>query len=104
MDRLTEENPLWIEDELWTSAREPSCEEIDELYQRLKAYEDIGLTPEQLLEVDRLYSEKCREVAELKRFKDFFHALYGEGLEIANWHLNGDTEPFDNFYDVAEGA
>lgn len=33
---------------------------------RLAAYEDIGLTPEQILEVDRLYAEKCREVAMLK--------------------------------------
>lgn len=33
----------------------------------LGAYEDIGLTPEQLLEVDKMYTEKCREVAELKK-------------------------------------
>jgi len=32
----------------------------------LGAYEDIGLTPEQLTEIDKLYAEKCREVAELK--------------------------------------
>lgn len=37
--------------------------------QRLAKYEDIGLTPEQLLEVDKLYAEKCREVAELQRYK-----------------------------------
>jgi len=33
----------------------------------LKAYEDLGLTPEQIREVDRLYSEKCKEVAELQK-------------------------------------
>lgn len=33
---------------------------------RLAAYEGIGLTPEQIREVDRLYAEKCREVAMLK--------------------------------------
>jgi len=33
--------------------------------QRLAEYEDIGLTPEQLLEIDKMYLEKCREVAEL---------------------------------------
>lgn len=41
MERLTESNPNWINDELWESAREPSCEEIDEVYRRLKHYEDL---------------------------------------------------------------
>lgn len=36
---------------------------------RLAAYEDLGVTPEQIKEIDRLYTEKCREVAELKRYK-----------------------------------
>lgn len=34
---------------------------------RLAEYEDIGLTPEQLKEVDRLYAEKCKEMAELEK-------------------------------------
>lgn len=42
--------------------------------------------------------EECREA---KRFKEYFDELYGTGLEVANWHENGDTEPFDNFYDAA---
>ena len=33
----------------------------------LGAYEDIGLTSEQLTEIDKLYAEKCREVAELRK-------------------------------------
>lgn len=36
---------------------------------RLAAYEDLGVTPEQIKEIDRLYAEKCREVVELKRRK-----------------------------------
>ena len=34
-------------------------------------------------------------------FKDYFDELYGTGLEVANWHLNGDLEDFDSFYDAA---
>lgn len=41
MDRLTESNPSWIDDELWESACEPDCEEIDAVYRRLKEYEDL---------------------------------------------------------------
>lgn len=60
---------------------------IPKLYRQLAKYEDIGLSP--------------NEVKALKYFKEYFDELYGEGLEIANWHLNGDLEPFDNFYDSA---
>lgn len=40
MERLTERNPLWIDDELWERACEPDCEEIDAVYRKLKDYED----------------------------------------------------------------
>ena len=35
-------------------------------------------------------------------FYNYFKDLYGTGLEVANWHQNGATEPFDNFFDSAE--
>lgn len=38
---------------------------------------------------------------EALRFKAYFDALYGTGLEIANWHKNGALEPFDTFYENA---
>lgn len=40
-----------------------------DLRERLKEYEDIGLTPKQLMEVDKLYAEKCKELAELNENK-----------------------------------
>ena len=41
------------------------------------------------------------ELKEALNFKKYFDALYGEGLEIANWHKNGDLEPFDSYYESA---
>lgn len=41
----------------------PLWECIDKLGQ----YEDTGLTPEQIREIDRLYAEKCKEVAEYRK-------------------------------------
>ena len=41
------------------------------------------------------------EIERLQAFKSYFDELYGKGLEVANWHLNGNTEPFDNFYESA---
>lgn len=43
-----------------------------ELRERLKDYEDIGLLPEQIKEVDGLYAEKCKELAESQK-----RCLYG---------------------------
>lgn len=48
-----------------------------ECIDKLGQYEDIGLTPEQIREIDRMYSEKCREVAEYQ--KTAF-----TGIELAN--------------------
>ncbi len=38
----------------------------------------------------------------LKKYKEYFDRLYGEALEVANYHLNGDLEPLDNFIEDAE--
>ena len=37
-----------------------------DLRDTLKAYEDTGLSPGQIIEMDRLYAEKCRELSTLK--------------------------------------
>lgn len=34
-----------------------------------------------------------------ERVLDALFSFYGQGLEVVNWHLNGDTEPLDNFID-----
>ena len=35
--------------------------------EKLAQYEGLGLTPDQIREVDRLYLEKCKEVSELRK-------------------------------------
>lgn len=56
---------------------------------RLAEYESIGLLPEQLKEIDKLYTEKCEEVAklqkELKRYRDLEEQCITEnyaGIEV----------------------
>lgn len=39
---------------------------------------------------------------QLRAYQSYFNGLYGEGLEVANWHENGALEPLDNFIDSAE--
>ena len=40
------------------------------IYWALKKYEDTGLTPDQIREIDRLYLEKCEEVNRLRNELD----------------------------------
>lgn len=49
----------------------------------------------------KLINRQKSEIDKLNKFKSYFDDLYGDGLEIANWHMNGDLESFDNFYDAA---
>lgn len=55
MERLTERNPLWINDEMWLNACEPDDEEIEAIYRRLKDYEDLE-------EQGRLSKLPCKDV------------------------------------------
>ena len=40
---------------------------LGEVCEKLASYEDTGLTPEQIREIDRLYSEKCRDLADERK-------------------------------------
>ena len=44
---------------------------------------------------------KIAKNALLLRFKEYFDELYGQGLQVANWNLNGTLVDFDDFYDSA---
>lgn len=42
-----------------------------------------------------------KEYKKLLRFKEYFDELYGQGLQVANWNMNGTLVNFDEFYDSA---
>ena len=60
MERLTNDKFLGSQD----SSKLPSYAGI---YERLKQYEDLEITPEQVREISRLYKEKCEKVARLEK-------------------------------------
>ena len=35
--------------------------------EKLAQYEDLGVTPEQIKEIDAMYADRCREIAELRK-------------------------------------
>lgn len=49
---------------------EDNCTCLQEILEKLAAYEDIGLTPKQLKEIDKLYAEKCKKFAVLTKGVD----------------------------------
>lgn len=51
----------------WTDVERTRHEQ--EALNKLADYEDIGLTPGQIMEVDKLYSELCKELGEYKRLE-----------------------------------
>lgn len=61
MERLTHKRANGIKEGYWSPNKK------QELVDTLAAYENIGLTPEQIREIDRIYAEKCRELAEVKK-------------------------------------
>lgn len=56
----------------------------------------------ELSETKAKLEELSKENAALKAYKDYFADCYGQGYEVANYHLNGDLEPLDSFIDGAQ--
>ena len=49
-----------------------SCVHKYKVFERLSEYEALGITPEQVKEMDELYKKKCEEVARLENEKEMF--------------------------------
>ena len=105
MDRLTVRNPSWIDDELWESACEPDCEEIDAVYRKLKEYEDLE-------EQDRLIKLPCKvgdtvyvEMAQSCKMhyaeaevRDFVHFVScGFCIVVTSKYFDKQNIPFSEF-------
>ena len=56
----------------------------------------------ELSETKAKLEELNKENTALKAYKDYFTDCYGQGYEVANYHLNGDLEPLYTFLDSAE--
>lgn len=61
-----------------------------QLINALAAYEDTGLSPGQIRKIDRLYAERCQEVAELRQ-RDIAKVPQYEGDSYHEGRLVYDT-------------
>ena len=82
-------------------------EAIEELERLLSHWDDLENEKRSF----RWYSKAAVEVAlsalrpvsreRVEKFKEFFDDLYGKGLEVYGWHMNGEAKSFDDFYEDA---
>lgn len=46
--------------------------------------------------------EQFKIAARALRYKMYFDSIFGEGLMVVNWSMNGDLEPLANLIESAE--
>ena len=83
MERLTKQNPNWLDEELWISAEEPDDEVVDAVYLRLHEYENTNLTPEQIMGLCSMDS-RARAAEQLRKedLQARVEALQAENAEL----------------------
>lgn len=97
--------------ELFNAIHELVCEvkENDKLKAENEQYKSAlttwNNTNNEMLKFNQELKDKIEqlkaELEQLSKFKEYFMELYNQGLEVSNWHLNGDLEPLTNFIDSA---
>jgi hypothetical protein len=88
MERLTEREAYWFGEEFWISAKEPDDDEIDDVYMKLKHYEDLeeqGLLLKLPCKVgDYVYSIECDKIEKyvVSSFDICMHGIYAYQEEV----------------------
>ncbi len=93
MERLTESNPSWINDEMWLNACEPDDEEIEEVYHKLKEYEDLE-EQNRFIKLpckvgDTVYVPTRDFISELR----ITHIIISKNNTFLRWMLNAGIYP-----------
>ena len=80
---------------------------LEKIILKLADYEDTNLTPAQLQEIDKMYAEKCKEVAKLEVYKDAINCfLNNEDVKVwivwEDLQISDDVVSFEFLKDNAE--
>lgn len=100
--RLTEENPIWLEEELWYTAEYPDAEEIDDVYMKLREYENTGLEPEEVSRLKADVEEIKKSVDSLWEKQEFIKFLEAKGIDVSAG-VDWMCEVFDLLHDEKNG-
>ena len=83
---------------------EETIKKLEEIHGHFRALAGIAQTKQGRaghLESAGIIADAIALLKAQNAFVEYFAGLYGKGLEVANWHLNGTMEPLDNFYESA---
>jgi len=87
MNRLTEENPNWLGEEFWYGAEEPDIEDMDEVYLKLREYENTGLQPEEIEQI----KDKSSLVLDFSNISKSDYEKLCEEIKTQNGRMLADT-------------
>lgn len=73
---------------------------LTEFVSKLDRYKALYFDDQDVYEVVEVYSDTEKRSAMIEqKLKDIIDTLYGQNLYVANWHLNGDLKPMDEFFE-----
>ena len=69
----------------------------------LWVYSLDDIPPKHVVEALTMAADALRPISrkQVEKFKECFDDLYGKGLEVYGWHMNGEAKSFDDFYEDA---
>ena len=80
--------------------REEARIELQDMKDTFEEYEPGGSRSQMALKV-ALTALRPVSREPLEKFKEYFDDLYGKGLKVYGWHMNGEAKSFDDFYEDA---
>ena len=73
---------------------------LKEFISKLDRYKALYFNDQDVYEVVEVYSDTEKRSAMIEqKLRDIIDTLYGQNLYVANWHLNGDLKPIDEFFE-----
>jgi len=73
-----------------------SIQQLQMLLYKVSDVEDISVYAPVL---KKLIAEHEAARGMEKKYNEIVETLYGQGLSVVGWHLNGDHAPLDNFFE-----
>lgn len=77
-----------------------NIETVNELIQSLESAGELSIKETKVMALAKAYQQLAAENVALKAAISSIHeGLCGQGFEVAGWHLNGDLQPLDSWFE-----
>lgn len=77
-----------------------NIETVNELIQSLESAGELSIKETKVMALAKAYQQLAAENVALKAAISSIHeGLCGQGFEVSGWHLNGDLQPLDSWFE-----